>query len=395
MKALLRRLRKKMANRATTQLKSALLSDQLSSADWSFRDANTDYLTHGVHRYSGKFIPQIAAQAIELLTRPGDLIVDPYCGSGTTLVEAASHSRKSIGVDLNPLAVLISTVKTTPVEDSKLKSLLKHFTEFAIGIETHDLFHKAPHIIDDVHLNDPWFTKWFQAPVLLDLVVLNNEIQRIDDTRLRNVALVAFSDVLRRSSNAHQGYPNVMFDRKGGLRPRPGRFFIKSLKQTCAAVSSLNKLDSWMAPFVIEGDAKDLPIADCTVDAVISHPPYVGSIPYAEYGALSLKWLGSDPKHIDRILTGGRRQTNDVVDRFSADYARMIISCFRVIKEGGYLFLQVGNPTVKGRIIDLAEMTNSHALAAGFVQFATTTRSAENRRANKMGDETIVVFRKI
>lgn len=385
-----------MANRATTQVKSALLSDQLSRADWNFRDADTDYLTHGVHRYSGKFIPQIAAQAIELLTRPGDLIIDPYCGSGTTLVEAASHGRQSIGVDLNPLAVLISAVKTTRIQGSKLEFLLRHFTDFVLGIEANDLFvsHSATRVIDDVRLDDPWFTKWFQQPVLVDLVAIHKEIEHIDNTHVRNVALVAFSDVLRRSSNAHQGYPNVMFDRRGGLRPRPGRFFIKSLKHSCAGISSLNKLNSWVNPSVIEGDAKDLPIDDCAVDAVISHPPYVGSIPYAEYGALSLKWLGSDPKHIDRILTGGRRQTGDVVERFAADYARMIISCFRVIKKGGYLFLQVGNPTVKGRIIDLAEMTNTHALAAGFMQLATTTRSAENRRANKMGDETILVFRK-
>jgi hypothetical protein len=324
------------------------------------------------------------------------LVADPYCGSGTALVEAAAHGRRSIGIDLNPLAVLISSAKTTRIEDRKLESLLKQFTNFASGLESNDLFRnqQAAEDIDDIRLTDPWFTKWFQAPVLRDLVALHNEIERLEERHLKNVALLAFSNVLRRSSNAHQGYPNVMFDRKGGTRPRPGPYFIKSLKQACVGISSLNKLNTWVGPSVFEGDAKDLPIDNNLVDAVISHPPYVGSIPYAEYGALSLKWLGSDPKHIDKILTGGRRQTGDVIERFTVDYEKMINSCFRVVKNGGYLFLLVGHPTVKGRIIDLAEMTKAHTSRAGFVQLATTTRSAQNRRANKMGDETILVFGK-
>ena len=70
---------------------------------WEYSDANTQQLTHNIHRYSGKFIPQIAARAISILSEPGDLIVDPYCGSGTTLVESALLGRRSIGVDSTAL----------------------------------------------------------------------------------------------------------------------------------------------------------------------------------------------------------------------------------------------------------------------------------------------------
>lgn len=88
----------------------------VNSSDWEYVDAETQNLTHNVHRYSGKFIPQIAARAIEILSKEGDTILDPYCGSGTTLLEAALLGRNSIGIDLSPLAALIAKVKTTPIK---------------------------------------------------------------------------------------------------------------------------------------------------------------------------------------------------------------------------------------------------------------------------------------
>ncbi len=377
---------------------SSTLSHSVFASDWNFWDAETDSLTHAIHRYSGKFIPQIAGQAIDILTRPNDLVVDPYCGSGTTLLEAGIRGRRAIGSDLNPLAALIARVKTTPVEDKLLRQMLARMTSLVSGLDGDDLFRSSKNIaeeLNDPRLQDPWFTKWFQAPVLLDLLIIRNEIDRICEKELRHLALVAFSDILRRSSNAHQGYPNVMFDRHIGPRPRPGRNFLKALKQTCDAVSQLWPQQQLLRQVsVIEGDGASLDLDEDSVDAVVTHPPYVGSIPYAEYGALSLKWLGYEPKDIDRVLTGGRRQTQTVLSRFSEDYRKMIGSAFRWLKPGGHIFLLVGNPTVHGEIVDLSEMTVRYADSVGFSRVARATRSSKNRRSNQMGDETIWVFQK-
>lgn len=88
------------------------LINEINEIGWEFKNSDTQYLSHNIHRYSGKFIPQIAHSAIELLTSPGDVVLDPYLGSGTTALEAMLLGRKCIGVDLNPLAILISQVKT-------------------------------------------------------------------------------------------------------------------------------------------------------------------------------------------------------------------------------------------------------------------------------------------
>jgi hypothetical protein len=91
---------------------------------WSFKDlgrVQTSYLTHGYHRYPAKFIPQLTARLIKENSRIGDLVCDPFMGSGTTLVEAVVHGRRAYGSDINPVAVLISKAKTTPIDPALLK----------------------------------------------------------------------------------------------------------------------------------------------------------------------------------------------------------------------------------------------------------------------------------
>ena len=104
--------------------------EQVNITDWEFTDSDTQYLTHNIHRYSGKFIPQIARRAIELLTDSGDVVLDSYMGSGTALLEAQLIGRSAVGIDLNPLAVLISKVKNTPINNSDLIELHERLIPF-------------------------------------------------------------------------------------------------------------------------------------------------------------------------------------------------------------------------------------------------------------------------
>jgi len=380
--------------------------DGVMSESWSYIDADTQHLTHNIHRYSGKFIPQIAARAISLLTSQNELVLDPYCGSGTTLVEAALLGRHAVGVDLNPLAVLIARTKVTPLPLALLSSLRQELTHtlapfvasrnIALFDHLSDTSDLAAVVKRDPRVNDEWYQKWFQRNVLEELVIIDNAINRLTDARCQNVARVAFSDILRKSSNAHSGYPNVMFDKNVPERPKPVKPFLKALDLACEMVATLERSGAqWENICVQHGNATSLPLDDSSVDAVVSHPPYIGSIPYAEYGQLSLKWLGIDPKCLDKELTGGRRQAPDVVKRFQKDYFRMMIEASRVLRPGRHMFLMVGNPVVKGNIISLDKITVNLAECAGMQLVVRTTRTGVNRRANKMGEEHLLLFKKI
>jgi DNA modification methylase len=92
---------------------------QDADESWSFKKlcrTQTSYLTHDYHRYPAKFIPQLAERLIKENSYPGDLMCDPFMGSGTTLLEAIINSRRAYVSDINPVSVLISKAKTTPIE---------------------------------------------------------------------------------------------------------------------------------------------------------------------------------------------------------------------------------------------------------------------------------------
>ena len=379
------------------------LAETVLNEPWEYADADTQRLTHNVHRYSGKFIPQIAERAISLLTRPGELVVDPYCGSGTTLLEAALLDRRSVGVDLNPLAVLIARVKTTPIAEAALNELVGSLGK-ALSMPGDDgslplfqgLAEEAACALDrDPRFHQEWYRKWFQPHVLRDLLTIDLAIRDVDRQALRDVARVAFSNILRRCSNAHSSYPNVMFDKNSPIKGSPVPAFLKTLNRKTEMVASLSNVKaSWSDVEVILGNAAALQMDDDTVDAVITHPPYIGSIPYAEYGALSLQWLGTDFRRLDRELTGGRRQSKDVVQRFEHAYGQMLKETQRVLRPGRHAFLMVGNPIVRGEIVNLPQMTARLACKAGLELAARTERYGINRRANKMGAEHLLFFRK-
>jgi site-specific DNA-methyltransferase (cytosine-N4-specific) len=383
------------------------LQNKVENIDWDFENAETQYLTHAIHRYSGKFIPQIAQQAINLITKPGDLVLDPYCGSGTTLVECSLSGRRSIGIDLNPLAVLISKTKVTPVEMRKLQAFVKEVDDYARPLvrknDNLDLFDELEcshrELVEiayqDFRWQDPWYKKWFADDIRAELIILHQKISTFPCTKCRNIGLTAFSDILRKSSNANGSYPNVMFDKNKVTPPLPTPRFIERLWEISRAVGQLEfTLNCRPIPTVLRANANHLPIRDNSVDAIITHPPYIGSIPYAEYGLLSLVWLGYDPKSLDRTLTGGKRQSKDVIDRFKDDFGRMFVESWRVLKPGKILFILVGNPTVKDKRVDLSEMAKELAFSVGFELQASHRRNGINRRANFMERETLLFFRK-
>lgn len=374
--------------------------------EWNHEASDTRYATHAIHRYSGKFIPQIARQAIELLTDPGERVLDPYCGSGTVPLEAMIAGRQGIGIDLNPLAVLISTVKTTPIPREALENFTEKLLSDLGGIGSlpqlqfngvppdAGVASDAPKLEQDFRWSDDWFRKWFPDESRRELIGILQAIQRTKGRELRAVALVAFSDVLRKSSNAHQGYPNVMFDRKRGLVPSPLRLFARRVRDVVDAVSRLSQLEVEHAASIMRADAVHLPIASDSIDAIVTHPPYIGSVPYAEYGALSLMWLGFDPRSLDQRLTGGQRTSTDVVDRFRQGFRLAIRECHRVLKGNGRMFMLVGSPTVKGARVSLSEMAKDLSQEVGMRLLTEESRVGTNRRANLMGPESLLFFSK-
>lgn len=384
-------------------MKNERLIEKITSINWEFTDEDTQYLSHNIHRYSGKFIPQIAKSVIELFTDEEDIVLDPYLGSGTTALEAILSGRKSIGIDINPLAILISEVKTMVLPIEVLENFRTDLIYSLEGVFSPQMtlfsIKYSPTIQnpeESERFKAEWNQKWYQDPVLKQLIIIYSVIENVEDKNLRKIAEVAFSDILRKSSNASSRFPNVMYDKNHKEKPLPLKAFIDSFNDVINKVIETSKQMANREIFneILLCNNTNVPLKNDYVDAIITHPPYVAAVPYAEYGCLSLNWLGYDSKKLDSVITGGKRHQKDVAVRFESDYNLMIKESFRVLKPGGYAFFMVGNPTANGTIVDLHEMTIELAEDNGYEYIYTATREGSNRRGNNMGVEYLEFFRK-
>ena len=130
---------------------------------WSFSDKtikDTAYITHNYYTYPAKFIPQLVSRLINTYTKEKELVVDPFMGSGTTIVESIVNKRYACGVDINEIAYLISKVKTTPLDIELLKKeyliLEEKFTNYSVLVEK-DILVKAKNIVPENDRIDYWF----------------------------------------------------------------------------------------------------------------------------------------------------------------------------------------------------------------------------------------------
>jgi len=165
--------------------------------DWNFSDTthkDTQYLTHCFHPYPTKFIPQIPHRLIELYSsHHEDVVLDPFCGSGTTLVEAKLMGRPSIGIDTNPLAIMISRSKVNPV----VKKQLVDFVSWLDYWKQKDLkmLQSKRNCLCETGT-------WFREDVLAQINLIMERMVEIRDPNTHNFVKVALSSILKGVSNA-------------------------------------------------------------------------------------------------------------------------------------------------------------------------------------------------
>lgn len=184
----------------------------LEDVDWTFEGANTSYLTHGLHPYPARMIPQIPNTLLSYyiqqgVVEQGDTVYDPFLGSGTTAVEARLHGLDSEGNDVNPLACMLTLTKATPLDTKTLKTakrelfkgLNKKMGRVAREYERGELsFKKDPEIRDG----------WFPEPQLQQLWSIRHQLDELEDDYNSHVTRffrVALSVVSRKVSYQRNG----------------------------------------------------------------------------------------------------------------------------------------------------------------------------------------------
>jgi tRNA G10 N-methylase Trm11 len=306
--------------------------DAFSSAS---RRKDPRYATHGLHEYKGKFYPQLAKSLFNLAKlEPGQLVLDPFCGSGTVLLECYLNGLKGVGFDMNPLAIRISRAKLNILEvDPYLRDrLLARFQERLDRMESDIRWIASfPSSLHDELLS------WFPEPVIGKMGWLLNEISNVPEGRVREFLEVVVSSIVREVSQQdprdlrirrrHEPIKDapvcdLMKRRLEDQRKRLQHFSERcdrSPFQFCNSVASL-------------GDSRDLRtyqsagIAQASVDAVVTSPPYATALPYIDTDRLSiLLILGIDSRSrtaLEESITGSReirkKRKSEIEERIDA-----------------------------------------------------------------------------
>ena len=178
---------------------SSLVS--VTKEDWTFEKINTQEFTHGFHQYPARMHPEIAKRLISKYTKKSsDLVFDPFMGSGTVLVESMLHGNNSIGIDLNPFAVLLSSVKTTPINAKKLESTFdKIITDSKKDKKNKITYDNAPNFRSNKSKEET-LRFWYLPTTINDLQILKNYVFQIKDKQIGNFFKICFSLTTRKVS---------------------------------------------------------------------------------------------------------------------------------------------------------------------------------------------------
>lgn len=355
---------------------ASLLQD-LARRDWAFADAKTQQHAHGIHPYPAKFIPQIPRRLIkELHPKDGTATFDPFCGSGTTLLESVMQGIPAIGVDINPLAVLLSKVKSRPLDEP-------------LNDPAHSIAQRARAWIeegDDYNIPEiPRLDHWFQDHVAKVVAFLVDEIRNVDvSERARDALKIALSSILVKVSNQESNTRYAAVEKDVSETDVVSYFETSAIKIS----NTLNQIiEKPLFPdvrstevTVIQADSRELrnDVPDWNVGLIVTSPPYPNAYEYWLYHKYRMYWLDMDPISAKENEIGARPFYSKENGLTADDFERHMHQCFLtfndLLEKGRYVCILVGNSQIRGEAVDNGEIIKRVGKKSGFALRASIPR---------------------
>ncbi len=403
---------------------------------WNFKEHSMKEYVHGLHPYPAMMMPLIAREMLKEYGKgPDTIFLDPYVGSGTTIAEAQLYGAKeAYGFDLNPLALLITEVKTKPIVIENIKERFKKFENYKIlNIEPSEI---------------PSFSilhSWFKEQSIIELAKIKKFVfESFDDSSLKFFKM-CFSEVVRCVSETRNGEFKLYRMSKKSLEnfnPDAFKLFEQIVDRNIEILENADvKYNTNVKLFY---DNSNMCIQKYHLqdkfDLIITSPPYGDShttVAYGQFSRLSNEWLGfTDAGQVDSKLMGGRKinayhfnieELDDAIDKikkydlnnngdryrsvisFYKDYLETIEAISQTVKIGGYVVYVVGNRRVRNIELPLDVITYKMFEKLGYEHIVTHVRDILNKRmpskaspSNRVGGqistmtkEYIVVMKRI
>jgi|JI10StandDraft_1071094.scaffolds.fasta_scaffold06550_10 hypothetical protein len=345
---------------------AARLGDALTAA--AHDDVIADSLTHPIHTYPARLHPATARALVELVVDnmpDRTVFLDPFCGSGTTLVEARAVNAPAIGVDLNPLAVRLAWVKTWTAPVSRRRAMRELGMRLAgdvlaMGRDARKSGHSAAPLRApvgfDPNARQRRLARWFAPHVRRELEALAAAIEevRVDDVELAEVLTVALSAILYKVSSRKSDTDPTWVERNVP-RGAAARWFGERVAMIAAGLDDLAV--GRVAPTVVhEADARALGRLELPpIGAVVTSPPYPGTYDYADQHRLRFDFLGLRHRAFTEKELGARRQFSansvEAMRQWRADQVTWMGSLAEVLVPGAWAAFVVGDSLAGTRAI--------------------------------------------
>ncbi|ULO07120.1 site-specific DNA-methyltransferase [Paenibacillus sp. 19GGS1-52] len=375
---------------------------KLNSIDWDFPENDTSYLTHDIHPYPAKYIPQIPCNMISALSLPGDIIWDPFGGSGTTALEALLLNRRSISTDANPLASIIGQCKTITLTDEEQieLQLCRQWLFDIVEIDNDYLDMKIQ--IPDI----PNIEKWFHHNAIQELALIKGLIENLSPS-CKVIAQVALSRTVSKVSN-QESETRYASKPKELIKKETLRYFIGDLDTVFSKVHACSSLlQGKKAKFrtydLREQLNQNSPILENQIDLIVTSPPYANVTDYHLYHRFRMFWLGFDPVKFGKVEIGShlrhQREKTGFED-YMSEITPCLENCFKALKPGRFAVFVVGDSVFNKILYNTAEAYIKEATRLGFEYIGLISRNLPTSRrsfqshARRATNESIVILRK-
>jgi DNA modification methylase len=296
-------------------------------------------LTHPFHVYPARMHPEIARRVLKAIDRE-KIVLDPFCGSGTVLVEAYAQGLAAIGTDLSPFAVELAKLKTKKTSNGERKALVT---------VVHQVAREAREMYDGPRSYDypAGEEDWFALHTLRELACLTTRIEQVSPGFVRDALRMLLSSVLVKLSKQRSDSDPTRIEKP----VHPGATFSFFSRKSFELVHALAELSRTVAqvraehaPVIVVDDATSLrSVRDSSVDVVLTSPPYAANYDYVAHHARRYVWLNLDAETMAAKEMGAARwfagSAKDGRERFDRELAEVCASLARVVRPGGIIFL--------------------------------------------------------
>ena len=356
-------------------LKSTDVDHEISWAEHELPERERTKHVHRLHPYLGKYVPQLVEVFLHRYFAPGDVILDPFAGSGTTLVEASVYGCPSVGVDISAFNALLCRVKTgiydPAVVDRDLRDALARLSE-------------APPAVPAV---SPYLAEWYAPSALAQLLAYRGLIAGYPQSReLMAVVLSRAARSARMTAHHDLEFPKApvtapydCHKHKRTCYPTHDaqKFLKRYTLDTIARVTQYAALRSDAAATVLHDDSRSVAFGAVQFDGMITSPPYPGRIDYHEQHRYAFELLGLEDQRADEIGAAAKGRSQRVFGDYVTDMTRVFSHAREHTRPGGTFVI----------VIDDAQDLYAGILADAGLTLVERRRRHVNRRTGRRAGE--------